>query len=43
MKGSNEGVTSEEALRQMYRSGVKASYFAGFKGEKFMQKSKLQI
>ena len=32
----NEGITSEEALKQMYRSGIKASYFAGFRDPKFM-------
>lgn len=43
MQGSNQGITSKDALKQMYRSGIKASYFAGMREPHFMEKSKLQI
>ena len=42
MKSSNRG-TDEEALREMYRSAVRASYFGGLQNQDFLKKSRMQL
>lgn len=34
---------ANEAMKSMYKSGIRASYFAGFQDKKFVEKSRLQV